>query len=767
MAYPEAEYRPLYYRHLDSIHRRRPHNGYPIPLLAPASTQYASVTLSGANAGLKINGTNYTLIQTVAQLDALDSHDATVLPGTTAASVSGNYALGQNIDASGTTYTDALIEKFSGMPAGLDHTVGNLTITSTALVNNNPVSNLALIGQTTAGGLVRDIGVVNANISSSATVVFSSGPQTVYGNFLGALVGSNLANISKAYSTGTVVGGNSGGLIGYNGIFPQPGVFNTISDSFSTVNVTGATVGGLIGRSEYLKIYRSHASGTVDSSLGGNSGGLIGYASNTNVYDSYATGDVLGGTIGVGLGGLIGNVPSGSAPILIRNSFATGNATGFYDLGGLVGTVSSSISNFTLENSYATGNVTSYQNTDVSQPPGIGGLIGAASSFGSNIVTITNSHATGNVTYTGAFGTGAGGLVGYTQGNGLIANSYATGNVTGVSGTGGLIGTGGSTNITNSYATGNVTGGNNAGGLAGSSSATITNSYATGNVVANVQAGGLVGTNAGGTITGSHATGSVTALGTTTNATLASAGGLVGTNFGLISNSYATGAVTGQSGYTGGIAGVNFNNSGNPNNTTTGVINNSYYNSEVNPSLPATNFPSGLASQLVAGKVTGGGGLTSAQIKDAPFYINGTINQVFAARAAAAEAAAAASAAAARLAQTQHAASGAGNVISNRATAPTTVPNGLLATAGRAAVEAVSSADVDALIQGCEPTQTPLPAVRTHTQHASTTTSGPHKVHVSSPGAHYRARIRSIEVDGQHFDLDNGGRNSAPTPNAQ
>ncbi|OAI31626.1 hypothetical protein A1351_21085 [Methylosinus sp. R-45379] len=457
-------------------------------------------------------------------------------------------------------------------------------------------------------------------------------------------------------------------------------------------------------------------------------------------------------------------MPSGSAPILIRNSFATGNATGFYDLGGLVGTVSSSISNFTLENSYATGNVTSYQNTDVSQPPGIGGLIGAASSFGSNIVTITNSHATGNVTYTGAFGTGAGGLVGYTQGNGLIANSYATGNVTGVSGTGGLIGTGGSTNITNSYATGNVTGGNNAGGLAGSSSATITNSYATGNVVANVQAGGLVGTNAGGTITGSHATGSVTALGTTTNATLASAGGLVGTNFGLISNSYATGAVTGQSGYTGGIAGVNFNNSGNPNNTTTGVINNSYYNSEVNPSLPATNFPSGLASQLVAGKVTGGGGLTSAQIKDAPFYINGTINQVFAARAAAAEAAAAA---AARLAQTQHAASGAGNVISNRATAPTTVPNGLLATAGRAAVEAVSSADVDALIQGCEPTQTPLPAVRTHTQHASTTTSGPHKVHVSSPGAHYRARIRSIELDGQHFDLGNGGRNSAPTPNAQ
>lgn len=740
-------------------------NGYPIPLLAPAGTQYASVTLSGANAGLKINGASYTLIQSVAQLDALDGHDATVLSGTTATSASGNFALGQNIDASGKIYTDALIEKFSGTFAGLGHTVGNLTISSTALVNNNPVPNLALIGQTSAGSLIRDIGVVNANISSSATVVFSSGAQTVYGNFLGALVGSNLANISKAYSTGTVIGANSGGLIGYNGIFPQPGVFNTISDSFSTVNVIGGTTGGLIGRSEYLNIYRSHASGTVDSSLGGNSGGLIGYASNTNVYDSYATGNVLGGTIGVGLGGLIGNVPSGSAPILIRNSFATGNVTGFYDLGGLVGTVSSSISNFTVDNSYATGNVTSYQNTDVSQNPGIGGLIGAASSFGSNIVTITNSHATGNVTYTGAFGTGAGGLVGYTQGNGLIANSYATGNVTGVSGTGGLIGTGGSTNITSSYATGNVTGGNNAGGLAGSSSATITNSYATGNVVANVQAGGLVGTNAGGTITGSHATGSVTALGTTTNATLASAGGLVGTNFGLISNSYATGAVTGQSGYAGGIAGVNFNNSGNPNNTTTGVINNSYYNSEVNPGLPATNFPSGLANQLVAGKVTGGGGLTSAQIKDAPFYINGTINQVLAARAADA-----AAAAAARLAQTRQTATGAANVISDRAATRTAdVSKASLAAAGRAAIAAASAADIDDNIQGGEPTQTPLPAAHAKAHHAAATNSAGavHKVHAASPGARYRAHIRSIEVDGQHFDLDKGGRNNVPAPKAQ
>ncbi|WP_018264822.1 two-partner secretion domain-containing protein [Methylosinus sp. LW4] len=739
-------------------------NGYPIPLLAPAGTQYASVTLSGANAGLKINGTNYALIQNVAQLDALDGHDATVLPGTTAASVTGNYALGQNIDASGTTYTDALIEKFSGTLAGLGHTVANLAINSTATVNNGAISNLGLIGQTTAGSLIRDIGVTNANIGSTGT----TNGAAVNGRFIGALVGSNLATISKAYSTGSIRGDNAGGLLGQSG--SANGVFTNIMDSFSTANVTGNGIGGLIGYSQYENIYRSHASGTIT----GGGAGLVNYASNTNVYDSYATGAVIGNASTSSMGGLIGTIPSSSAPTIIRNSFATGDVTGGASLGGLIGIISASSSNITIDNTYATGNVTSLQNIVISTTPGIGGLIGDMSVFTNSAIVITNSHATGNVGFTGSLGDAAGGLVGYISnsgGNATISSSYATGNVTGSTtgaGTGGLVGTSAAT-ITNSYATGNVTGNNNSGGLAGSSTGAISNSYATGNVVANSTAGGLVGTNTSvASITGSYATGNVTSNGLgVTNAAANAAGGLVGANSGFIGNSYASGAVTSVAGQAGGIAGVNFNNSGNLNSTTAGVINNSYFNSEVNPGLSLTNTPTFLiAGQIVVGKVTGGGGLTSAQIKDAPFYINGTINQVLAARTAAADAAAAARAAAARQAQTQQAASGAGNVISNRAAAPTAAPNGSLATAGRAAVAAVPPADVDAIMQGVEPTQTPLPAVRTHAQHASTT-SGPHKVRASSPGAHYRARIRGIDVDGQHFDLGTDGKNSAAAPKAQ
>jgi hypothetical protein len=50
---------------------------------------------------------------------------------------------------------------------------------------------------------------------------------------------------------------------------------------------------------------------------------------------------------------------------------------------------------------------------------------------------------------------------------------------------------------------------------------------------------------------------------------------------------------------------------------------------------------------------------------------------------------------------------------------------------------------------------------------AATSSRAAHKVHASSPGAGYRARIRSIEVDGQHFDLGTDGKNNASEPKAR
>ena len=92
------------------------------------------------------------------------------------------------------------------------------------------------------------------------------------------------------------------------------------------------------------------------------------------------------------------------------------------------------------------------------------------------------------------------------------------------------------------------------GGLVGSSrDSDITNSYATGVVTGTrYNVGGLVGTITNGTITNSYATGAVTG-------TREYVGGLVGGNWGRITNSYATGSVKGDN-RVGGLVGYSNGN---------------------------------------------------------------------------------------------------------------------------------------------------------------------------------------------------------------
>jgi hypothetical protein len=164
--------------------------GYPVATTDRSGGVYGSVTLSGSNAGLAINGQTYTLIQNMSQLDALDGFNAATGQGA-ASTVSGHYAIAQNLDASGTTYTNSPIESFSGTLAGLGHTINNLTINAPA------VTNVGLIGQAT-DATIRDLGLTNANVSG-------------YGN-VGALLGwgstsatsSSPLTITGVYSTGTV-----------------------------------------------------------------------------------------------------------------------------------------------------------------------------------------------------------------------------------------------------------------------------------------------------------------------------------------------------------------------------------------------------------------------------------------------------------------------------------------------------------------------------------------------------------------------------------
>jgi len=156
---------------------------------------------------------------------------------------------------------------------------------------------------------------------------------------------------------------------------------------------------------------------------------------------------------------------------------------------------------------------------------------------------IVDVHGSGNVN--GGANTDVGGLVG-TLGTGEISESSFTGVVTGTNTVGGLVGLAFG-DITDSTFSGSVTGERYVGGIAGGTGApTISNSSASGSVTGLAGGEGNIGGLVGGgsaTITDSHA--DVTVTGATDQPNI---GGLLG--YGdwsvTISNSYSTGSVTGD-----------------------------------------------------------------------------------------------------------------------------------------------------------------------------------------------------------------------------
>ncbi|QCI67506.1 beta strand repeat-containing protein [Phreatobacter stygius] len=199
-----------------------------------------------------------------------------------------------------------------------------------------------------------------------------------------------------------------------------------------------------------------------------------------------------------------------------------------------------------------------------------------------------------NVSFVGGSITGGqytGTVIGRSWGT-MVSGASSSATVSGASHTGGLVGLNeGVGRVSQSYATGSVTassGSQGVGGLVGTNFGTVVQSYATGTIngASSFWAGGLVGTNYG-VVTQSYATGTVNGNW--------GAGGLVGWNAGgAISQSYSTGAVSAGT-YLGGLVGTT-NNGG----TTT----NSYWNVET----------SGQSTS------DGGTGLTTAQMQVAASF---------------------------------------------------------------------------------------------------------------------------------------------------
>jgi hypothetical protein len=377
----------------------------------------------------------------------------------------------------GTTYTKSPISpdtsnstkgvfqgtKFAGNFDGNGHTISNLTI------NSSTLDFIGLIGYLDAAGQVKNLGMVNVNLTGRYAV--------------GGLVGYDKGTITNCYATGSVSGANYvGGLVGWN----DSGV---VSDSYAagTASGTSDSIGGLVGRN-------------------------VGTLSNC-----YANETVTGSTYSVGgLVGYNGNDSAHSGTII--NCHASGNVTASFDaVGGLVGTNTYSS---VISNSYATGTVNGASK--------VGGLVG----YNDSTVAISDCYATGQVTGSGTDYYSVGGLVGENS-SGTLLRCYATGATYGIRWVGGLVGWNRFGSILNCYATGTASGTSlYVGGLVGYNtseygwpSCIISNCYATGAASGSGGIGGLIGFNGYPSVTSyCYSTGTATPVGT------GAAGGMVGTN---------------------------------------------------------------------------------------------------------------------------------------------------------------------------------------------------------------------------------------------
>ncbi|HML42789.1 MAG TPA: GLUG motif-containing protein, partial [Hyphomicrobium zavarzinii] len=556
----------------------------------------AFVSLPGASSTFSANGESYTMIRSVADLQAIQN------------GLAGKYAIAVAIDAADTaTWNGGAGFKpigkdypfFTGSLQGLGNPIVNLTI------NRPGEDRVGLFSVTDGGAFISNVALAGVSITGQSKV--------------GGLVGTSYgaSTISSSYVTGSISANgwesSVGGIVGYawNG--------GVIADSFSSADVTGTgVVGGLVGFNQGT-ITRSHATGTI-TATNYIAGGLVGSNYGT-VQFSYATGVVHAASMMAG--GLVGDNTDGR----IDYSYSTGSVTGGDSVGGLVGYMNRAA----VLGSYATGSVAGQSS--------VGGLVGASAnsshvtqsywdiqttgiswgySYASGTFSatgLTTAQATSQASYTsfdftntwvsfdgarpmlrheysqGIWNTNQLQLMGLKLGGRYVLtqdiDARATGVASSVWGTSGFspVGTS-SQNFTGSFdgagfeisgltinrasqtdvglfgrvrgsssrisnvglVGGSIRGGTNTGSLVGQLevNATVSNSYASSTVAGTTATGGLIGIISAATVEGSHATGAVTGQ--------ASSGGLVGSVTGTIRDSYATGTVTGD-GSMGGLAG--------------------------------------------------------------------------------------------------------------------------------------------------------------------------------------------------------------------
>ena len=249
-----------------------------------ASGQNFSTTLGSDGTAV-----NYTVVNGATELQNMNN------------GLSGNYALGSNVDLNGVTWTPiglTYTNPFAGKFDGLGHTISNLTINDTT--GNNSVG-LFRYG---VGSTISNIGIVGGSVTGGD------------GALVGGLVGLNGGTITNAYATGSVIGGSGGAILG--GLVGEN--YGTISNAYATGSVSGGNydaLGGLVGENDGA-INNAYATGSVSS--GTIIGGLVGL-NDGSINNAYATGSVTNGA------GFVGNNPGGTFTNSFWDTTTSGQST--------------------------------------------------------------------------------------------------------------------------------------------------------------------------------------------------------------------------------------------------------------------------------------------------------------------------------------------------------------------------------------------------------------------------------------------------------
>ena len=244
------------------------------------------------------------------------------------ANLNGNYALGNDIDASsiGLFSAEGGTSPFTGTFDGLGHTISNLSLNT----------NLPYVG----------LFAINAGEIANLNLNGVSATGTMSANAIGSLVGINEGTISNvsaadvnisvnvasgAYNSSSAWLSNRTDVGGLTGASTNSGSIDHVSVSGSVslagTNTVISDVGGLIGASSgSLSSAYSNVAISVSAQQSGGVGGLDGYNGGT-ITNAYTTGTVTNtSTSTTSSGGLVGN--EWGAQGSVSNVYATGAVSG-------------------------------------------------------------------------------------------------------------------------------------------------------------------------------------------------------------------------------------------------------------------------------------------------------------------------------------------------------------------------------------------------------------------------------------------------------